>query len=228
VIEGERVVAIVPARGGSKSIKNKNLRTLGGKELLAWPIATSRETPEIDRVIVSTDDAHIAAAARRLGAEHYERPPELATDEALVVDAVRHLRRVLQAEGETARLAVLLEATSPFRTPAMISKCLRRLVEEGLDSVATFHPAAINPERVWRIENGAPRPFLEGAVPWRPRQLLTPAYQLNGAVYAFRLDRLPADAPGVLFGRMGAEVVRAEDVVDIDDERDLAIANALL
>ena len=228
MIEGERVVAIVPARGGSKSIKNKNLRTLGGKELLAWPIGTARETPEIDRVIVSTDDAPIAEAARRLGAEHYQRPPEHATDEALVVDVIRHLRHVLQAEGETARLAVLLEATSPFRTPAMISRCLRRLVEEGLDSVATFHPAAINPERVWRIENGTPRPFLEGAVPWRPRQLLTPAYQLNGAVYAFRLDRLPADGPGILFGRMGAEIVRAEDVVDIDDERDLAIANALL
>jgi CMP-N,N'-diacetyllegionaminic acid synthase len=228
VIERERVIAIVPARGGSKSIRNKNLRPLGGKPLLAWPIASAQQTPELDRIIVSTDDPRIAETARSLGAECYDRPAEYAGDEALVVDVIRHLYGVLRAEGETARIAVLLEATSPFRSPALISACLRRLVDEELDSIASFHPAAINPERVWRIENGTPRPFLDGAVPWRPRQLLTPAYQLNGAVYAFRLDRMPADGPGVLFGKMGAEIVRAEDVVDIDDERDLAIANALL
>ena len=95
-------------------------------------------------------------------------------------------------------------------------------------SIATFHEAEINPERTWRIEDGSPRPFINGAIPWKPRQLLTPAYQLNAAVYAFAPDRLPADSPSILFGKMGAEIVPADSVVDIDTLKDFAYANALL
>lgn len=228
MIDGERVISITPARGGSKTLKKKNLRELGGRPLLAWPIGTARDTPEIDRVIVSTDDEEIAATARRFGADSYDRPAHLATDEALVVDAIRHLHQVLLGEGETARIAVLLEATSPLRTPEMVRSCLQRLVREDLDSIATFHTVSTNPDRLWRIRDGVPGPYVPGAVPWKPRQQLEPIFQLNGAVYAFRLDRLPEDHPGVLFGRMGAEVVPSERVIDIDDEKDLIIANALL
>jgi CMP-N,N'-diacetyllegionaminic acid synthase len=228
MISGERVIAITPARGGSKSVPYKNLHLLGGKPLLAWPIETARATPAIDRVIVSTDDDRIADAAKVLGAEVYRRPNELATDTAVVADAIRDLWRRLKSEGETATILVLLEATSPFRTPEMIERCLRRLVDEQLDSIATFHEAEINPERTWRIEGGAPEPFIRGAIPWKPRQLLTPAYQLNAAVYAFRPDALPADSPSILFGRMGAEIVPADSVIDIDTLKDFTYANALL
>jgi CMP-N,N'-diacetyllegionaminic acid synthase len=228
MISGERVIAMTPARGGSKSVPYKNLHLLGGKPLLAWPIETARATPAIDRVIVSTDDDRIADAAKVLGAEVYRRPNELATDTAVVADAIRDLWRRLKGEGETATILVLLEATSPFRTPEMIERCLRRLVDEQLDSIATFHEAEINPERTWRIEGGAPEPFIRGAIPWKPRQLLTPAYQLNAAVYAFRPDALPADSPSILFGRMGAEIVPADSVIDIDTLKDFTYANALL
>lgn len=228
MIDGRRIIALTPARGGSKSVPYKNLHPLGGKPLLAWPIATARATPPIDRIIVSTDDDRIAKAAMEHGAEVYRRPAELATDTALVADAIRDLWRRLRAEGETAEILVLLEATSPFRTPEMIERCLRRMVDEGLDSIATFHEAAINPERTWRIEQGRPEPFITGAVPWKPRQLLTPAYQLNAAVYAFVPDRLPADSPSILFGRMGAEIVPADSVIDIDTQKDFTYANALL
>jgi CMP-N,N'-diacetyllegionaminic acid synthase len=228
MISGERVIAMTPARGGSKSVPYKNLHLLGGKPLLAWPIETARATPAIDRVIVSTDDDRIADAAKVLGAEVYRRPNELATDTAVVADAIRDLWRRLKSEGETATILVLLEATSPFRTPEMIERCLRRLVDEQLDSIATFHEAEINPERTWRIEGGAPEPFIRGAIPWKPRQLLTPAYQLNAAVYAFRPDALPADSPSILFGRMGAEIVPADSVIDIDTLKDFTYANALL
>lgn len=122
----------------------------------------------------------------------------------------------------------MLEATSPFRTPELVSRCLHRLVDEGLDSIATFHDAEINPERAWRISEGMPEPFIPGAVPWKPRQLLTPAYQLNGAVYAFFPDRLPAGIPNILFGKMGAEIVPADSVIDIDTLKDFVIANAIL
>lgn len=228
MIEGRRVIALTPARGGSKSVPYKNLYPLGGKPLLAWPIATARATPSIDRVIVSTDDNRIAQAALTLGAEVYQRSAELASDTALVADTIRDLWARLRREGETASILVLLEATSPFRTPEIIERCLRRMVDENLDSIATFHEAEINPERTWRIESGKPEPFIRGAIPWKPRQLLTPAYQLNAAVYAFVPDALPADSPSILFGRMGAEVVPADSVIDIDTLKDFTYANALL
>jgi CMP-N,N'-diacetyllegionaminic acid synthase len=228
MVSGRRVIALTPARGGSKSVPYKNLHPLGGKPLLAWPIETARATPAIDRIIVSTDDDRIAKAARDLGAEVYTRPAALATDTAVVADTIRDLWRRLRAEGETAEILVLLEATSPFRTSEVIERCLRRMVDEGLDSIATFHEADINPERTWRIDAGIPQPFITGAVPWKPRQLLTPAYQLNAAVYAFMPDRLPADSPSILFGKMGAEVVPADSVIDIDTLKDFAYANALL
>ena len=84
MIDGLRVVALTPARGGSKAVPYKNLHPLGGKPLLAWPVECALATPEIDRVIVSTDDDRIAAAAAGLGAEVYRRPAHLATDTALV------------------------------------------------------------------------------------------------------------------------------------------------
>ncbi len=228
MIDGRRVIALTPARGGSKSVPYKNLHPLGGKPLLAWPIETARATASIDRVIVSTDDDRIARAAETLGAEVYRRSDELASDTAVVADTIRDLWSRLRAEGESASILVLLEATSPFRAPALIERCLRRMVDEGLDSIATFHEADINPERTWRIEAGAPEPFIRGAVPWKPRQLLTPAYQLNAAVYAFAPDALPADSPSILFGKMGAEIVPADSVIDIDTLKDFAYANALL
>jgi CMP-N,N'-diacetyllegionaminic acid synthase len=228
MINGRRVIAVTPARGGSKSVPYKNLHLLGGRPLLQWPIDCALKTTAIDRVIVSTDDERISSAALAMGAESYLRPAALATDTALVADTLRHLWAQLRSEGETAEILILLEATSPFRTPEVINRCLQRLVEENLDSIATFHDADINPERAWRIENGLPRPFIEGAIPWKPRQLLTPAYQLNGAVYAFFPDRLPAGVPNILFGKMGAELVPADSVVDIDTLKDFAIANAIL
>lgn len=228
MIAGKRIIALTPARGGSKSVHQKNIQMIGDKPLISWPISCALKTPEIDRVIVSTDDLSIAKIAAASGAEVYERPEELSSDTAVVADTVRHLWNQLIAEGEAAEIMVLLEATSPFRSPGLIRRCLERLINESLDSIATFHDADLNPERAWRIDEGVPKPFISGAIPWKPRQSLTPAYQLNGAVYAFYPDRLPLGIPNILFGRMGAEIVPADSVIDIDTKKDFVIANAIL
>jgi CMP-N-acetylneuraminic acid synthetase len=228
MIEGQRVIALVPARGGSKSIKYKNLQDLGGRSLLAWAVGTAKSVPSIDRVIVSTDDARIAKAARDLESEVYERRPELSGDTALIADVIRDLWAQLKQENESADILVLLECTSPFRSASVVERCIRRLVSERLDSVATFAPASLNPERAWRVENGKPRPFIDGAIPWKPRQQLTPAFELTGAVYVLRPGLLPPDRPSILFGEFGAEIVEDEQSIDIDTEEDLKLANALL
>lgn len=228
MIDGKRVIAVVPARGGSKSIPGKNIRLLADKPLIAWAITTATETEAIDRVIVSTDDDRIASVSKEYGAEIYHRAPHLTTDEALVIDALRDLASTLRREGETAEIMILLEATSPLRSPEDIRVCLEMLVHDGLDSVATFHEAELNPHRAWKIEGGRPDVFIPGAVPWLPRQKLPMAYQLNGAVYAFRIDGLRGDTPSLLFGKSGAVILPKNRAYDIDDEMDFLIAENLL
>ena len=116
MLNGKRVIAVIPARGGSKSVPGKNIRSLGGKPLLAWSIEVARQVSEIDRIIVSTDDAQIASVGRAYGAEVYARPPHLATDEALVIDALKDLLQTLQAERDPPEWVILLEPTCPLRT----------------------------------------------------------------------------------------------------------------
>ncbi len=210
MIGGLRVIAVIPARGGSKSIKRKNIRSLGGKPLIAWSIETARAVEEIDRVIVSTDDEEIASIARGHGAEVYRRPPELATDESLVIDAIRHLIGALRTEGEAPKVMVLLEPTCPLRSPDEVRECLRRLAADDFDSVATFEAADQHPHRTWRIVDGAPSPFIVGIDAWQPRQKLPPAFRLSGAVYAFRADRLPEGTTALLYGQAGAVITPLE------------------
>jgi CMP-N,N'-diacetyllegionaminic acid synthase len=227
MIGSKRVVAVIPARAGSKGIKDKSIAELGGRPLLAWSIDTAKVTPEIDRVIVSTDGAAIGEVAAASGAEVYARPDHLATDTALVIDALRDLATQLYREGETARYMVLLEPTCPFRSATDISACLRLLVDQGFDSAATFREASLKPQKAWRVIDGVPSPFLPDVDPWLPRQLVPMAYELSGSVYAFNASKLPAGGSSLLFGVAGAVVDTSENHVDINDPRDLAIAEAI-
>ena len=226
--ENDRVIAVIPARGGSKSVPGKNIKPLGGKPLIAWSIEVARQVPEIDRVIVSTDDVGIANIAREWGAEVYERPAHLATDHALVIDALRDLASCLRQEDEAAQVIVLLEPTCPFRAASDVAACVRKVMVDGLDSVATFKPASVNPHRTWRMVDDRPQPFIEGVDPWQPRQKLPQAYQLNGAVYVFRVHGLDHGANGLLFGRTGAILMPEERSVDIDNALDFAMAEMLI
>jgi N-acylneuraminate cytidylyltransferase len=221
------VVAVIPARGGSKSVPGKNIKLLGGRPLIAWSIDVARSVSEIERVIVSTDSREIRSIALREGAEVYDRAPELAGDTSLVTDVLRDLYRRLSDENDAPDIITLLEPTCPFREPQDVQACIK-LVTDGCDSAASFKEADLNPHRAWRIAGSTPSVFVEGAVPWRPRQELPAAYQLNGGVYAFRPDRLPDDLPALLFGLTGATVMPAERSLDIDTRIDFLIAEAML
>ena len=227
-LNGKRVIAVIPARGGSKSVPGKNIQPLGGKPLLAWSIEVAQQVSEIDRIIVSTDDAHIASIGRSHGAEVYTRPPHLATDEALVIDALKDLLETLRSEGETPEWVILLEPTCPLRTPDDVRDCLKLVAEGGYDSVATFKEADLNPHRAWRLVDGVPEVFIAGAVPWLPRQKLPKAYQLNGAVYVFRASLLAQETKSLLVGKLGAVLMPRDRSQDIDDSVDFTIAEVLL
>ena len=228
MLNGQRVIAVIPARGGSKSVPGKNIRELGGKPLLTWSIEVAQTVKEIDRIIVSTDDAQIGLVARAHGAEVYPRPAHLATDEALVIDAIKDLHKTLLAEGDSSEWMVLLEPTCPLRSANDVRNCLRLIEQGDFDSVATFKEAELNPHRAWRLIDDVPEVFISGAIPWLPRQKLPRAYQLNGAVYVFRTDLVAQQERALLVGRMGAVLMPRERSQDIDENIDFMIVEALL
>ena len=228
MLNGKRVIAVIPARGGSKSVPGKNIRPLAGKPLLAWSIDVARQVSEIDRIIVTTDDVQIAAVGQARGAEVYERPTHLATDEALVIDALKDLLQKLQAESETPEWVILLEPTCPLRTADDVRDCLKLVAQGGYDSVATFKDAELNPHRAWRFVDGVPEVFIAGAVPWLPRQKLPKAYQLNGAVYMFRANLLARESKSLFVGKLGAVLMPRERSHDIDDSVDFIVVETLL
>lgn len=228
MFESKRVIAVIPARGGSKSVPYKNIRPLAGKPLIVWSIEIAQETKEIDRIIVSTDDEKIAKIAKEHLAEVYQRPAHLATDEALVIDALRDLTKTLRAEGEDAGIMVLLEPTCPLRAVEDVQKCIHLLVQGGYDSVATFKEAELNPHRAWKISDHEPEVFIPGAIPWIPRQRLPEAYQLNGAVYAFRIDKLEPNTISLLFGKSGAIIMPKNRSVDIDNPIDFLVTEKII
>ena len=228
MLNRKTVIAVIPARGGSKSIPGKNIRSLGGKPLIAWSIDVARQVSEIDRIIVSTDDTEIASVGRSFGAEVYPRPQHLATDEALVIDALKDLLQTLEAENQMPEWVTLLEPTCPLRTAEDVRECLRLVARDGYDSVATFKDAELNPHRAWRLIDGVPEVFVAGAIPWLPRQKLPKAYQLNGAVYVFRANLLAQEANSLLLGKLGAVLMPRGRSQDIDDSVDFTIVEALL
>jgi CMP-N,N'-diacetyllegionaminic acid synthase len=224
MLNGKRVIAIIPARGGSKSVPRKNIRLLAGKPLIAWSIEIAKQVEEIDRVIVSTDDAEIADIGRQYTAEVYPRPATLATDQALVIDVLKDLVSTLQAERESAEILLLLEPTCPFRNAEDVRGCLQLLVNGECDSAATFTDAELHPHRAWKINGHTPEVFIPEAIPWLPRQQLPQAYQLNGAVYAVRIAGLFASQRSLLFGRVGSLKMPRLRSIDINDPIDLAVA----
>lgn len=226
------IIALIPARGGSKAVPHKNIHPLGGKPLIAYSIETALQVSEIDRVIVSTDDKNIGKVAEEYGAEYYKRPAHLATDDSLVIETIEHLIEEIQREGNKPYIMLLLEPTCPFRSKETIRKCITLLSEtnNSYSSVATFSEAGINPHRTWKIKDSQPEPFIPGADPWLPRQRLPEAFVLNGAVYAFLIDAFLKISvqKGLLFGKSGAVIIEREEAVDIDNEIDFMVAEAIL
>jgi CMP-N-acetylneuraminic acid synthetase len=228
MINGKKVVALIPARGGSKSIPGKNIRPIAGKPLINWTIETAFRSQYIDRIIVSTDSSEISEVAISAGSEVIKRPDELAQDTSLVIDTVRHVISTLAERNEFMEYLILLEPTSPLRTEDDIDKCIELLDCHEFDSVASFCEAEINPHRIWKVENGRPSVFIDGAIPWLPRQKLPKAYQLNGAVYGLNSDKLPEDQNSLLFGNIGAYIMPPERSVDIDHRLQFLLVEQLL
>ncbi len=223
------VLAIIPARGGSKGIPGKNIRGFAGRPLIVHSIETALSCQQVSRTVVSTDDDRIAEISVAHGAEVIRRPSELATDSSLVVDTIRHAIRMVEQEGGVVDIAILLEPTSPMRRMVDLEKCIQVLQEEEADSAATFTGSHISPNRLWRVEKDIVEPFIDGAVPWLPRQQQPKAYELTGQVYAVTKKALLDNENSVsqLVGKIFPILTPSETALDIDTELDFIMAEKI-
>jgi len=213
MIEGRTVLAIVPARGGSKGLPRKNIRPLAGKPLIAWTLECASQSRYIDRCIVSTDDPEIADVAREWGGDvPFLRPAELARDDTPGIAPVIHALEQIGGYD----LVVLLQPTSPLRAPSDIDGCLEKLTASGAPACVSVTPADQSPYWMYTLtERGKMRPVLEGIERAVPRQQLLEVYVLNGAVYAAEVEWLKKSR-SFLTEETVAFVMPRERSVDID------------
>jgi CMP-N,N'-diacetyllegionaminic acid synthase len=227
---GGLVLAIVPARGGSKGVPDKNLRVLAGRTLLDRTAAAARGSGVIDRMILSTDSEEIAAAGRAAGLElPFMRPSEIAHDDTPMLAVVRHAVDELSRRGSDLEIIVLLQPTSPLRRPEHIRDAVGLLRSSGADSVVTVVeiPKHHSPDYVMRIDGGVLTPFLpEGARVTR-RQDARTAYSRDGTVYAFR--RRTLERFGSIYGENCRPlIINPEDSLSIDSPADWSAAERIL
>lgn len=224
------VLAIIPARGGSKGLPGKNLLPLAGQSLVARAAAVARESGVVDRVILSTDSDVIADEGRRAGIEvPFMRPPALARDDSPMLPVVLHALETLEADGWSGAIVLLLQPTSPLRRPAHLRDAVMMLRESGADSVVSVVelPRHMSPDYVMRIADGELKPFLPEGEHMTRRQDARAAYVRDGTVYAFRRDTL--DRYGSLYGaRCLPLIVPAEESITIDAPADWVMAERLL
>ena len=230
------ILALIPARGGSKGIPRKNIRLFAGYPLIAWSIAAAKRSSLVTRVIVSTDDEEIAAVAREWGAETpFLRPSELAQDHTTDLPVFEHVLKWLEdMEGYRPEGVVQLRPTSPIRPKTMVDDAIRILLNhEDADCARGVVPAGQNPFKMWLFNGeGKPlNPLLEvKGIPEpynAPRQILPPAYWQTGHIDAIRVSTI-VDKKSLTGDVIYPLLIDPKYTVDIDTLPDWAKYEALV
>lgn len=214
-----RILVIIPARGGSKSIPKKNIKMLGGKPLIAYPIELAKSVPEIDRVVVSTDSEEIAAVARTYGAEvPFLRPAELAEDQTPTLPVLQHCVKFLEErEGYKPDIIIHLFATNPFLKKETVQEAIRVLIREQCGTVISVEE---DYGRFWQLDesSGQQRPF-------HPkervnRQYYQPLLRENGAIYFSTYDVIMNQNKAVDDQNAKFIIMKPGELIDIDTPED--------
>ncbi len=224
------ILALIPARGGSKGIPRKNIRDFAGYPLIAWSIAAAKQSSLVTRVIVSTDDEEIASVAREFGAETpFLRPAKFAEDNTTDLPVFEHaLQWLAEHENYHPEIVVQLRPTSPISPRGLVDDAIQVLLNhKDADSVRGVVLAGQNPHKMWRIsgENGPMKNLLDVpgiAEPYNaPRQILPPIYWQTGHIDAIRSDTITKGGSmsgGVIY----PIIIDSRFTVDIDNLQDWA------
>lgn len=228
------IVIIIPARGGSKGLRDKNIKPLLGKPLLYYTIDAARESKLADRIIISTEDKNISKVSREYGIEVVNRPIEYSTDDAPIELALRHVIKYLERnENYFADVVVLLQANVPIRKKGQIDNVIRKLIDTKVDSVVTVVEITKRPEFMKKITKGDKIIHLTKTKKITRQEYKDKLYVLDGAVLAIKRDVLMKTE-----NLTGAHVYLGEDIsciiqkpkyaIEIDEQFDFDVAEGLL
>lgn len=219
-------LAIIPARGGSKRVPRKNMLALAGRPLIAWTIEAALKSSYIDTVVVTSDDDEILAVSAKWGASIIKRPDHLADDTATTFDAIKHAIDSMQKQYD---FIVLLQPTSPLRNATHIDESIELLLTKQSDAVISVCPMDHSP--LWSNtlpDDGNMRGFLPDVILNKRSQDLETYYRLNGAIYICRADKLLNEKTFFIKNNIFAYKMDKEDSVDIDENIDFKIAEAIM
>lgn len=228
MLKSNRVIALIPARAGSKRLVNKNLLPLAGKPLIAWTIEAALKCPLIDDVIVSTDGVDIKQTAIEFGATvPFLRPSYLADDTASTDDVLMHTINELNLAATDT--LVLLQPTSPLRDSEVISNALSLLVGDAVQGVVSICKCDHSP--MWSNtlpENKLMGNFIRADIATKRSQDLPTYYRLNGAIYAYKVAFLNKHRSRFYSNEIKAAVMPVNKSVDIDNDIDFKLAEFLI
>lgn len=230
MIEGRRVLAVVPARAGSKGAVGKNMRPLLGLSLIGWAARTLRHLEYLDARIISTDSPEYAAEGARYGLEApFLRPAELSGDRATAVDTMAHSLAEMESRvGNAFDVILVIEPTSPLRIPDDITRTLMHLIREGRDSAVAVSrlDSKWHPRKAFRIVDRRVALLVEADVAVSARQELDDLYWRNGVCYAVTRECLLKEQ--LIIGRNCAAEIIEHPVVNIDADWEFDWAEFLL
>ena len=228
-LDSAPVLALVPARGGSKGLSRKNLRQVGGRSLVERALRCGTEAEHVDHVFLSSEDPEILAVGERLAVCVLERPRAAASDDATADDVILHFAQVLPPEyREADPWIVYLQPTSPLRAAGHVEAALDRLVETGARGVISVVPAHPSPYKAFSLDpDGGLVPLFDETSVHANRQDLPVTYMQNGAIYIFRLSQVE-EVGGFPAAGAVPYVMTAEDSLDVDSERDLEVVARLM
>lgn len=219
-----KILAVIPARGGSKGVPRKNIRDLAGKPLIAWTIEEAKKSKYIDRLILSSEDDEIIEVAKQFGCEvPFKRPLELAQDDTPGIAPVLHAIEMCPGYD----YVVLLQPTSPLRTVEDIDGCIEKLLGNNAEFCVSVTEPEKSPYWMYTLENEKMVPLLQQEELVVRRQELPKVYALNGAVYVGRTSSLIEEKTFLTVNTL-AYIMNQKNSLDIDNEMDLLQCDQLL
>jgi len=224
------IMALIPARGGSKGLVGKNMRPVAGKPLIYHTFKAAKDSGVFDRIIVSTDDGNIARFARKSGVEvPFMRPKNIAGDKSPMIDSVRHALRWMEEKEEfVPSYVMLLQPTSPLRSAIDIRNVVAMLRKKKVTAVVSVTPVKHHPYWTKRIgSSGRMENFIKSKKSGARRQDLPAVFALNGALYLVKTSVLLKTGSWMPRGAV-AYVMPPERSVDIDSEWDLMVADLFM
>jgi len=221
----KKFIALIPARGGSKGIKNKNLVKINNKPIVDMAIDFAKESKIFSKIILSSDKKTILNRGKNKNIVIHKRKKKLSSDKALLNDTILNIKSTYNLKKNY--ILIILEPTSPLRDMYDLKLAKKKIIKHKLDSYCTFTESFISPYRIWDISKNRLKPFINNKNSWAPRQKFKKYFQPIGNIIAINLEKFSKNKK-ILFGKTGYGIVPKKRAIDIDSIDDLEIVRKIL